>query len=182
MHRYVTALFATLVLLLAVASPVGGQGIVLIVPGPAPTPRPLPTPEPSSGIAMLELRQHQVHVDMDHHVATTRIEHVFHNPTGQRLEAPFIFPLPEGANIDTFEMDVNGETTKAELVDADKAQEIYTDIVRSMKDPALPDYNGQGDAQVPRLPHRAQQRQAAHPRIHATALQRRRPHRLHLPP
>ena len=48
--------------------------------------------------------------------------------------------MPKGASIKDFRMDVNGKLTKAELLSADKARKIYTDIVRSMKDPALLEY------------------------------------------
>ncbi len=141
MRRHLTPLLAVLtLLLLALTAPAFAQGVIVIMPPPRPT----PAPQPSPGIAMLELRQHQVSVTIEDQVATTRVEHVFHNPTGQRLEGTFIFPLPDGANIDSFQMDVNGEMTEAELVEADKARKIYTDIVRSMKDPALLEYAGRG--------------------------------------
>jgi Ca-activated chloride channel family protein len=41
-------------------------------------------------------------------------------------------------------MDVNGRMTEAELLDAEKARRIYEDIVRTMRDPALLEYVGQG--------------------------------------
>jgi len=126
-------------------SPAFGQGMLVvdevrIAPEPMPRPRPLPAPT----MGTLELKQHQVIVHIDDQVAKTTIEHVFHNPTDRRLEGTFVFPLPVGGQIDKFEMDVNGEMTEAELLDADQAREIYTSIVRSMQDPALLEYADRG--------------------------------------
>jgi len=55
-----------------------------------------------------------------------------------------MFPIPEGAVIDSFSMFINGKETKGEVLDAKKAQSIYEDIVRKMIDPALLEYYGQG--------------------------------------
>jgi len=151
MRRLPTA-FLTVLLSILLVAPAMGQGLIIIdrpIPVP-PTPpdmtiiRPTPLPGAEPTTHCLQLKQHQVTVSIKDQVATTRIEHVFHNPTGQRLEGRFIFPLPGSANIDTFEMDVNGKMTEAELLDADKARKIYEDIVRSMRDPALLEYAEHG--------------------------------------
>ena len=59
------------------------------------------------------------------------------------MEGTFIFPVPKGARIDKFSMEVNGKMQKAELLDAKKARKIYEDIVRKALDPALFEYAGQ---------------------------------------
>ena len=46
--------------------------------------------------------------------------------------------------IKDFSMEINGEMVSAELLDATKARQIYEDIVRQIKDPALLEYTGQG--------------------------------------
>lgn len=112
----------------------------IIVPEPRPMPhRPIPY-----AYAPLEVKHHHVTVRIEDQVATTEVDQVFHNPNAQVLEGTYIFPIPKGAQIDTFLMDVNGRMTQAELLDADKARKIYEDIVRRMKDPALLEYAGQG--------------------------------------
>jgi len=145
-------------LLFAAALPAAGQGLVIVdlpdnhadritiiaPPRPQPMPRPEPLPRPDIRVAPLQLKSHQVTVTIKDQVATTRVEHVFHNPSGARLEGTFIFPLPGDASIDAFEMDVNGKMTEAELLDAAKARQIYEDIVRSMQDPALLEYTEAG--------------------------------------
>lgn len=74
--------------------------------------------------------------------ATATIEQEFYNPHTQRLEGTFLFPVPKGAQIDKFTMEINGKPVDAELLAADKARGIYEDIVRRMQDPALLEYAG----------------------------------------
>jgi Ca-activated chloride channel homolog len=76
--------------------------------------------------------------------ATLNSAQEFFNPNRQRLEGSYLFPLPHGAHIDKFAMDIDGRATAAELLPADKARQIYEDIVRQMKDPALLEYVGRG--------------------------------------
>ena len=53
-----------------------------------------------------------------------------------------MFPVPKGAHIDKFSMEIGGKRVDAELLPADKARDIYEDIVRKMRDPALLEYAG----------------------------------------
>ena len=111
----------------------------IIVPDPAPTSRPVP-----HAFAPLEVVYHHVTVTIRDQVAVTEVDQEFYNPNNARLEGQYLFPLPRGANIDNFEMDIEGKMVQAELLDAEKARKIYEDIVRKMRDPALLEYVGQG--------------------------------------
>ncbi len=113
---------------------------------PHPHPHPIPPrpPRPIHQYMPLEVKNHFVSVEIEGQVAVTSVDQVFYNPSGQRLEGTYLFPIPAGAEIDKFEMDVNGEMMEAELLDAGKARKIYEDIVRRAKDPALMEYAGQG--------------------------------------
>jgi Ca-activated chloride channel family protein len=90
------------------------------------------------------VRYHHVSAKVTGRVAVTEVDQVFYNPGQSRLEGTYIFPVPKGAQIDRFSMDVNGKMTEAELLDAAKARAIYEEIVRKMRDPALLEYLGQG--------------------------------------
>lgn len=92
--------------------------------------------------APLSVTYHRVTVDINDQVATTTVDQEFYNPNPQRLEGTYMFPLPAGAHVDKFSMDVNGTMTDAELLDAAKARSIYEDIVRKYRDPALLEYAG----------------------------------------
>ena len=102
-----------------------------------PRPNPLPNPFP------LEIVYHNVDVKIDGQSAVTTIDQSFYNPSQYQLEGFYIFPIPKGAVINNFTMEINGKETKAELLDSDKARKIYEDIVRQMRDPALLEYSEQ---------------------------------------
>ena len=94
--------------------------------------------------APLEVSFHRVSVKIDGLVAVTTVDQEFFNPQGQRLEGTYVFPLPAGAHIDRFSMDIGGKMTDAELLPADRARALYEEIVRKAKDPALLEYSGRG--------------------------------------
>ncbi|MBU4200512.1 MAG: VIT and VWA domain-containing protein [Verrucomicrobia bacterium] len=104
---------------------------------------PHPMPPPHYAFAPLEVKYHHVTVKIQDQVAVTEVDQTFFNPNNQQLEGTYMFPVPRGAQVDKFSMDINGKQVEAELLDADKARKIYEDIVRKMKDPALLEYAGQ---------------------------------------
>jgi Ca-activated chloride channel family protein len=111
-------------------------------PWPRPGPHPMPWPEPPHRhiFAPLEISYHHVNVKIDGQIATTSVDQEFYNPNPQRLEGTYLFPVPKGAQIDKFTMEIGGRQVEAELLPADKARKIYEDIVRKMRDPALMEY------------------------------------------
>jgi Ca-activated chloride channel homolog len=104
------------------------------------------TPNGSSSVGrsyVLEARSLKVETNIKDQMAFTKIEQVFYNPTNANLEGYFLFPVPKGCVIKDFRMDINGKKMQAELLDATKARQIYEDIVRKIKDPALLEYSEQ---------------------------------------
>src|SRR5262249_24241399 len=95
---------------------------------------------PSYVFAPLEITYHHVNVKIDGQIATTSVDQEFYNPNSQRLEGTYLFPIPNGAHIDKFSMEIKGQEVEAELLLADKARAIYEDIVRKLRDPALMEY------------------------------------------
>ena len=142
-----TCLVGVLALIVGCQSALADGFIIIDRPVPIPPPphhhHPRP-PRPIHQFLPLEVKNHFVTVKIDGQVAVTSVDQTFYNPSGQRLEGTYLFPIPKGAEIDKFEMDVNGEMMEAELLDAGKARRIYEDIVRRAKDPALMEYAGQG--------------------------------------
>ncbi len=92
--------------------------------------------------APLEVSYHKVECDIKDQVAVTSVDQEFYNPNSARLEGDYIFPVPEGAQINNFAMDIDGKMVSAELLPADKARDVYNEIVRKAKDPALLEYAG----------------------------------------
>ncbi|MEN8005951.1 MAG: VIT and VWA domain-containing protein [Candidatus Krumholzibacteriota bacterium] len=117
---------------------------LIVIHDPHPTPWPHPHPRPHYVFAPLEVKYHHVDVKIEDQVAVTEVDQVFANPNNRQLEGTYLFPIPRGAQIDEFSMDIDGRQVSAELLSADKARRIYEDIVRSMKDPALLEYAGGG--------------------------------------
>jgi Ca-activated chloride channel homolog len=105
---------------------------------------------------MLEARLLKVETSIKDQLALTKIEQVFYNPSNSNLEGYFLFPVPKNCVIKNFSMDINGKKMEAELLDATKARQIYEDIVRKLKDPALLEYAGQSLFKVRIFPIEAQ--------------------------
>jgi len=89
---------------------------VIIQPHPRP-PWPGPPPRPYI-FAPLEIVYHHVNVRIDGQVATTTVDQEFYNPNDFRLEGTYLFPIPRGAHIDKFSMDIAGRQVEAELLSA----------------------------------------------------------------
>ena len=90
----------------------------------------------------LAMVSHKVNITIEEQVAVTKVEQVFRNHTDRQLEATYVFPVPKGASVHKFTMAVNGKPVSGELLDAEKARKIYTDIVRQTQDPGLLEYLG----------------------------------------
>ncbi|MBK8492859.1 MAG: VWA domain-containing protein [Saprospirales bacterium] len=142
-------LLTLLVLFLGSISFISAQ--IIIIPEP---PRQIPRPQP--GLFELELLKLNVDVQIDQRNATTTLDQVFYNPTAHQLQGYYLFPLPKEVAIQQFSMFIDGKEVKGELLDAKKAKEIYEDIVRRFRDPALLEYSEQGLARMrvfPIQPH-----------------------------
>ncbi len=104
----------------------------------------------------LAMLNHKVSITIEDQVALTKVEQTFRNHTNRNLEATYVFPVPKGASVNKFTMTVNGHDVKGELVEADKARQIYTSIVRRTQDPGLLEYIGSDLLQMkvfPIAPH-----------------------------
>ncbi len=137
--------FSVWLILLGTVVPAFADGLIIVDevhwhPHPHPGPPPW-APRPYT-FAPLEVTYHHVNVRINDQIATTSIDQEFYNPNPQRLEGTYIFPVPRGAHIDKFSMEIGGKQVEAELLPADKARGIYEDIVRKLRDPALLEYAG----------------------------------------
>src|SRR5262245_58794286 len=73
----------------------------------------------------LAMLNHKESITIDDQVSVTRVEQTFRNHTSRQLEATYVFPVPKGASVNKFTMWVDGKEVKGELVEADKARNIY---------------------------------------------------------
>jgi hypothetical protein len=85
---------------------------------------------------------HRVKVEIRDQIARTTIEQSFVNRTGTTLEGIFYFPLPQDASISGFGMWIGGELVEADVVEKQRAREIYETILREKRDPGLLEWTG----------------------------------------
>ncbi len=90
----------------------------------------------------LTLGYHKVAVDIRDQIARTVVEESFVNHTDATLEGQFYFPLPQEASISGFAMWIGNELVEADIVEKERAREIYEEIVREKRDPALLEWTG----------------------------------------
>ncbi|MEM7456000.1 MAG: VIT domain-containing protein [Planctomycetota bacterium] len=90
----------------------------------------------------LSVGYHKVSVDIRDQIARTVIEQSFVNHTDSQLEGVFYFPLPQDASISGFGMWINGELVEADVVEKQRAREIYETILRERRDPGLLEWTG----------------------------------------
>ncbi len=143
--QYKYKIFASLVIVLiaflAFAQPALADGIV--IPDPAPWPDPPPLEE-----SWLTIRYHRVTISISDQIAVTRVEQEFLNEHDWEVEGTYIFPIPDGASISKFVIWVDGQAVEGKILPADEARQIYEDIVRQRRDPALLEYIGNGAVQA----------------------------------
>jgi Flp pilus assembly protein TadD len=90
----------------------------------------------------LTMGYHKVTVDIRDQIARTEIEESFVNHTDGRLEGQFIFPLPQDASISGFGMWIGNNLVEADIVEKQRAREIYETILRENRDPGLLEWSG----------------------------------------
>jgi Ca-activated chloride channel homolog len=130
--KRLSTLIPLLIVLLTALTPAAAQEIII--------------PPPVGGVFTdpnwLVIDFHRVNVTIDQQVATTNVDLQFTN-TGEGLaEGTFLFPLPQGAAVDRLTMYIDGVPYDAKLLEAGEAREIYNEIVRQYRDPALLEYVG----------------------------------------
>jgi hypothetical protein len=85
----------------------------------------------------LELKSVDVNVKTAGDLAVTEVTHVFHNAGDERREGTFRFPVPDGAMLIGLAMEIDGKLVEGEVVEREKARQVYEKIVDEMLDPAL---------------------------------------------
>jgi Ca-activated chloride channel family protein len=134
--------------LLIPISPASADGIIIPEP-PICDPGPCPSPFP---ITQLAIKYHRVQVTIENQIVTTHVDQVFRNDNDWQVEGTYIFPIPEGASIGEFILWMDNEPVQGKILTREEAREIYEDIVRTMRDPALLEYVDRGAVQASIFP------------------------------
>lgn len=85
----------------------------------------------------LEIVEHDVRVTVNNGVAVTRVNQVFRNKEGRAVEALYTFPVPKGASVANFSMWINGKEMTGEVVEKERARQIYNSYKPQKRDPGL---------------------------------------------
>src|SRR5947209_9760881 len=119
-------------------------------PWPCPVPPPCRQGQPcvmrSCGIVSADVvrQSSDVRVNLVDRVLRYEITETFVNRGSRLGEADFMFPLPKGAAFQDLKLSINGELVSGETTSADRARQIYEEIVRRQRDPALLEWMGYG--------------------------------------
>lgn len=102
----------------------------------------LPPPGVDTNASTLSFDYLKVNTTIDNQIARTEIDMQFTNNGDRLAEGTYIFPLPAEAAVDELIMYIDGQAIESKLLPAGEAREIYNEIVRQLRDPALLEYVG----------------------------------------
>ncbi len=86
---------------------------------------------------VLEIQAQDVNVTINNGVAVTEITQTFLNMENRQVEALYTFPVPKGASVANFSMWINGKEVIGEVLEKERAREIYNSYKRVRRDPGL---------------------------------------------
>ena len=90
----------------------------------------------------LEVRKHAVKVTIREQVALVEVDQTFYNPSNQRLEGTFYFPLPAGSTISRLAMYIGDNLMEGEIAEAQRARRTFEALLVQQQDPALLEWAG----------------------------------------
>src|SRR6266550_8052777 len=86
---------------------------------------------------VLAIEEHTVRVTVNSGIAVTEVTQVFRNTENRQVEALYSFPVPKGATVANFSMWINGKEMVGEVVEKNRARQIYNSYKQQRKDPGL---------------------------------------------
>ncbi len=86
---------------------------------------------------VLEIKQQDVRVTINNSIAVTQIDQVFVNTENRQVEALYTFPVPREASVSNFSMWIAGKEMIGEVVEKERAKQIYESYKRQRRDPGL---------------------------------------------
>ncbi|MDD5309160.1 MAG: VIT domain-containing protein [Deltaproteobacteria bacterium] len=92
---------------------------------------------PGSPPGELQIQSQEVRVVVRDGIAHTTVDQRFFNPSSTPLEGWYWFAVPEGASVERFAMEVNGQMVEGEMIERKQAAAAYEEAVQRAFDPAL---------------------------------------------
>ena len=88
-------------------------------------------------IGPMQIREMGISAKINGFYAEVETTLVFHNPNSRQLEGDLIFPLPDGAAVSGYALDINGALVDGVIVPKEKARVAFETEVRRKVDPGL---------------------------------------------
>ena len=85
----------------------------------------------------LEIKEHSARVTINNGIAVTEVDQTFVNTEQRIVEALYTFPVPKGASVSNFSMWINGREMTGEVVEKERARQIYNSYKQVKRDPGL---------------------------------------------
>lgn len=83
---------------------------------------------PEGGEEMpLPLKHTDVNADVKGYIASVRVKQQYHNPYAEKIEAVYVFPLPQNAAVSDFIMTIGDRKIRGIIREKEEAQRIYQD-------------------------------------------------------
>ncbi|MEW6567452.1 MAG: VIT domain-containing protein [Chloroflexota bacterium] len=149
MRRPNLTVLLALVATAALAFPTPALADGIIIPEP---PICDPGPCPPIPISQLAIEYHRVRVTVEGQVAVTHVDQVFRNDNDWPVEGTYVFPLPPDASVTNFRLWIDGRSVEGRVLSREEARQVYEDIVRRLRDPALLEYVDRGAVQASIFP------------------------------
>jgi len=89
------------------------------------------------GLKEMELEKLDVDVKVNQSFSSTSMTMTFRNPNNQDLAGDLVFPLPEGALVSGYALDINGVMVDGSVVKKEKARRVLETEIRKGVDPGL---------------------------------------------
>ena len=94
-------------------------------------------PKPGKPLGPITLAAVETKVRIIGRVAETSTTMTFHNPHNRILEGELYFPLPQGATVSGYALDIKGKMIDGVAVEKSRGREVFEKIVRQGIDPGL---------------------------------------------
>jgi len=80
---------------------------------------------------------HEVDINIKNRIAEVAISEIFWNDSQRAQRVVYLFPVPDRAVINNFQMVIGGKTYQPQLLERDEARQQFKELIMKNKDPAL---------------------------------------------
>ena len=134
MKTELTTILSTIVTVAAMADKPEVEPRIVPAPLPPPILRPV---DPRENEEPIKVEKSEETVEENAYFKRVRTSFVFTNPNARTMQADFEFPIPEGASVCAYRLEVNGEMVPGVVCEKEKARVAFENEVRKGVDPGL---------------------------------------------